>query len=309
LPVPIHFTIDQLLVLEATARLGSFSKAAKALHRVPSAVTYSVKMLEDALSLKLFDRSGARASLTPEGVRILEEARLLLRSGEQIQRLAGQLADEWEAELRIVVDGVLPMYTITQTLAALRMPDIPTRIRLDVEFQEGVVHRFLNDRCDVMLCLDILDNDPRVVRQPLPELELLLVCESKHPLAGLSDVTKSILQQHIELLVKDSAPQFVDVPKSSYLGSRHVVYLSDFHAKKQAIAAGVGFGWLPRYLIRSELEDGSIVPIHFNETSAWTYHPQLVTWKDSPLGRAGRQFVSTLLESIKAQRDNVAEND
>lgn len=70
-------------------------------------------MLEEALSLELFDRFGARATLTPEGVRILEEARLILRSGEQIQCLAGHLTDEWEAELRIVVDGVLPMHTIT----------------------------------------------------------------------------------------------------------------------------------------------------------------------------------------------------
>ena len=298
MPSPIRFTIDQLMVLEATARLGSFSKAAQELYRVPSAVTYSVKMLEEALGVSIFDRSGARATLTPSGQRILEEAQNLLDRGEALQRLAGQLSDDWEAELRIVVDGVLPIQPITQTLAALQMPDIPTRIRFDVEFQEGVVHRFLHDRCDIMLCLDILDNDQRINREALPSLDLLLVCSSAHALAQTENVTKSHLEQHIELLVKDSAPQFVDVPKASFLGSRHLVYLSDFHAKKQAIQAGVGFGWLPKYLMYDELESGSIVHLNTLEHSQWTYEPQLVTWKDRPLGRAGRQFVELLRARI-----------
>ena len=298
MPSPIRFTIDQLLVLEATARLGSFSKAAQELHRVPSAVTYSVKMLEEALGVSIFDRTGARATLTSAGHRILEEAQGVLMKGEGLQRLAGQLSNEWEAELRIVVDGVLPIQPITQTLAALQMPDIPTRIRFDVEFQEGVVHRFLNDRCDIMLCLDILDNDLRINKESLPSLDLLLVCGAEHALANLGSLTKSDLEQHIEILVKDSAPEFVDVPKASFLGSRHLVYLSDFHAKKQAIEAGVGFGWLPRYLIRDELANGRIIHLESLELSQWTYDPQLVTWKNRPLGRAGRQFIELLRARI-----------
>lgn len=299
MPAPIRFTIDQLLVLEATARLGSFSKAAKELYRVPSAVTYTVKSLEDALSLELFDRSGQRAILTPTGRRILEEAKSVLNEGERLQRLATQMSDGWESELRIVVDGVLPMRPITNTLASIHVPDVPTRIRLDVEYQEGVIKRFLSDRCDIMLCLDIVDNDPRIERRSLPDLEIVLVCSAEHPLSKLETIQKEQLEAHIELLVKDSSPQYIEQPKPSYLGSRHIVYLSDFHSKKEAILAGVGFGWLPRGLIQKELSQNLLHILNYEEGASWTYHPQIVTWKNTPLGRAGTLFLKQLIQHIQ----------
>ena len=75
---PRH-TLDQLLVLEAIARTGTFAAAARELHRVPSAVSYTVKTLEESLAVSLFDRSGHRARLTPAGRRILESGAEILR--------------------------------------------------------------------------------------------------------------------------------------------------------------------------------------------------------------------------------------
>jgi len=57
-------SLDALLVLDAIARKGSFAAAAEELHRVPSAITYTVQKLEQDLDVQLFDRSGHRARLT-----------------------------------------------------------------------------------------------------------------------------------------------------------------------------------------------------------------------------------------------------
>ena len=54
----MRLTFDALIVLDAIDRGGSFSAAAEALHRVPSAITYTVQKLEDDLGVQLFDRSG-----------------------------------------------------------------------------------------------------------------------------------------------------------------------------------------------------------------------------------------------------------
>ena len=72
-------TLDQLIVLDAVAREGSFAAAAQVLHRVPSAVSYAIKGLEDALGVSLFDRTGRIAVLTPAGRRLLGEAREVQR--------------------------------------------------------------------------------------------------------------------------------------------------------------------------------------------------------------------------------------
>ena len=59
-------TIDlaALTLVRSIARRGSFAAAARALGKVPSAVTYTVRQLEQELDVLLFDRRGNRAALT-----------------------------------------------------------------------------------------------------------------------------------------------------------------------------------------------------------------------------------------------------
>ena len=68
-------SLEALQVLDAIDRKGSFATAADDLHRVPSAVTYSVRQLESALGIEVFDRSGHRAVLTEAGLELLKEGR------------------------------------------------------------------------------------------------------------------------------------------------------------------------------------------------------------------------------------------
>ena len=106
MPLGPRFTLDQLLVLDAIARTGSFAGAARELHRVPSAVSYTVQALEDAVNVPIFDRSGHRAVLTAGGRHLLESARDLLTRARQLDAVASSLGDGWEPELQVVVDAI-----------------------------------------------------------------------------------------------------------------------------------------------------------------------------------------------------------
>jgi DNA-binding transcriptional LysR family regulator len=70
----VRLTLDALEVLDAIARKGSFAGAAEALHRVPSAITYTAQKLEEDLGVSLFDRSGHRAVLTEAGKELCVKA-------------------------------------------------------------------------------------------------------------------------------------------------------------------------------------------------------------------------------------------
>jgi DNA-binding transcriptional LysR family regulator len=54
-------------MMDTIARTGSFAAAARELGKVPSALTYSVRQLEDALDVLLFDRRSRQASSPPPG--------------------------------------------------------------------------------------------------------------------------------------------------------------------------------------------------------------------------------------------------
>ncbi len=99
----MRLSLDALLVLDSIARNGSFAAAAEELHRVPSAITYSIQKLEQDLAICLFDRSGHRAKLTAIGQALLEEGRQLLACASQLEQKMHSLASGWEPELRIAV--------------------------------------------------------------------------------------------------------------------------------------------------------------------------------------------------------------
>ena len=104
---PRH-TLDQLVVLEAIVEHGSFAAAGRALHRVPSAITYTVKGLEEAVGVEVFDRSGHRAVLTAAGQQVLAAGRRVLAEARSLDASARSLRDGWEPELRVVIGGRSP---------------------------------------------------------------------------------------------------------------------------------------------------------------------------------------------------------
>ena len=147
----MRITLDALEALEAIHRHGTFAGAAKALHKVQSAVSYAVKQLEDGLRVELFDRAGHRAVLTDEGRVVLEEARVLLARARRIETLAARFHEKWERRVEIVIDGILPMEPIMGVLRRMAEEGVPTHIQVKVEFLGGVQDRFEKDAADIML--------------------------------------------------------------------------------------------------------------------------------------------------------------
>ena len=70
--------IRQVQSFVHVAKLGSFSRAAETMGYSQSAITVQIRLLEEELGTKLFDRMGKKVSLTPQGKRFLEHANRIL---------------------------------------------------------------------------------------------------------------------------------------------------------------------------------------------------------------------------------------
>src|SRR3982750_4678161 len=92
-------TPDALAMMEAIAQSGRFAAAARQLGKVPSALTYSVRQLEDALDVLLFDRRSRQASLTAAGQELLDEGRRLLDQMDAAANRVKRVATGWETQL------------------------------------------------------------------------------------------------------------------------------------------------------------------------------------------------------------------
>jgi len=104
-------TPEALAMVDAIARSGSFAAAARELGKVPSALTYSVRQLEDALDVLLFDRSSRQAKLTAAGEELLEHGRRVLGEVDALANRVQRVATGWEASLTIAADGVISRLT------------------------------------------------------------------------------------------------------------------------------------------------------------------------------------------------------
>lgn len=86
--LPNTLPLDALRTFTAAARTGSFTEAAKAVHRTQSAVSMQIKRLEDEVGAALFHRQGRGVRLTPTGEALLPyAARLTALHREALQSL------------------------------------------------------------------------------------------------------------------------------------------------------------------------------------------------------------------------------
>ncbi|MCL1126367.1 LysR family transcriptional regulator [Shewanella surugensis] len=289
--------IDVFKILEVLVEEGSFTKAAERLHKAQSAISYQVKKLEQHLGITLFSRDQYRAELTPEGEIILAEGRKLLQNLANIEHLASRFSQGWESKLELVIDGALPMEPIMRALKRLSDYQIPTKIQLNMEFLGGVQHRFERDKADLMLVKDYRTG-PHYQPQALPEITSILVASYAHVLANKTQLSLYELQHHVELTIEDSSPEKTRQDELQFGGDK-VFYLSGFMMKKNALLMGVGFGWMPDFLIKKELTQGELVEVDFTGGSRFSFTPKLVSTLQRPLGRCGQLFTELILDEFE----------
>lgn len=287
--------LDSIRVLKTIVDKGSFAAAAKTLHRAQSAISYQIKKLEEVLNLEIFDRSEYRAVLTPAGQTILDEGTRLLSQAEHIEELALQLNQEWEPSFEVVIDGILEIDPIMAAMKHLLAEDIPTKISLTMEYLGGVQHRFDKNQADLMLVKEY-QKSTQLLSQPLPGVECLLCVGSSHPLAELPLVSIAHLKQYVELSVHDSSEQDLYDVEHMHFGGERMFFLSDFKSKKQALLQDIGFGWMPYYLVKKELEDNQIVEVNYEHGSRFTFTPHLVWRAEKKLGKTAQRFMHLLTQ-------------
>ena len=284
-------TLDQARALDALARAGTYAAAAKLLSKQHSAVVYAVQQLESQTELQLLDRSGYRTKLTPAGARVLEQCRRLLDVERDLAATCHAIKTGWEPRLRIVMDGLFPASAVLREVAKIAAPKTPTQVEVFAEFLSGVESAFLSSDADLMISV-VAPEATHLRSLALPPIPSYLVARRDHPLARARKVTSEMLEGHTLLTVRGSDPRLQ--LSTAGLQFAATIHLNDFHTKKDAILAGMGFGWLPAYLIDRELERGTLRRIAWPRGNTHTFRAHAYHRADRALGRAAQAVVQGL---------------
>lgn len=243
-------TPDALAMLQTVAATGSFAAAARALDLVPSALSYRVRQIEDALDVLLFDRSARQAKVTEAGAELLREADRLLTEIDAVANRVKRVATGWEPMLTIAVDSVIARDPLLDLATAFFALEPPTRLKLRDETLLGTIEALTSGEADLAIGAVIdaasLSFTATGIRSRLiGELGFIYAVAPHHPLARLPQpLSDAVLRQHRAVAAADSARQ--GTPMTVHLmGGQDVLTVPSMQAKIAAQLHGLGGGFLP----------------------------------------------------------------
>jgi len=287
----MRLTFDALIVIDAIERSGSFAAAAETLHRVPSAITYTIQKLEESLGVALFDRSGHRARLTPAGKELVVRGRKVIEAGLVLEGTVKRIATGWESELRITVGDIIPVTLLFPLIERFYAEHRDTQLRISREVLGGSWDALSNDRADLVIGLP--GEPPQLdgyASREIGVMSFAFVMAPDHPLAAKSDPITD--EDVLSCRVVAAADSSRSLPPRSVglLTGQDVLTVHDLETKRLAHLAGLGIGTLPRHMVIDDLAAGRLVERQRTSTPA-TGGPIHLAWNAQHQGNALEWFI------------------
>ena len=253
-------SFDALTVLDAIDREGGFSAAARALYRVPSALTYTINKLEADLGVALFDRSSGKPELTQAGRDLLQQGRVLLQQAGDAEQRLQHLSQGWESQLRIAVADIIPLQWLYPLLDSFYELGAMTQVQLLCEVYGGCWDALVAGRADLVVGAPG-EGPPSGTyhQQQLGVVDFVFAVAPGHALAEQPEpLAPDVIRRYRAVSAADSSRQLL--PRSSgLLGGQDVLTVPDQQSKLAAQCQGLGAGYLPRHLATAALKTGELI--------------------------------------------------
>ena len=253
-------TPEALAMLQAIAESGSFAAAARALGLVPSALTYRVRQIEDALDVLLYDRSSRQAKLTEAGAELLREGARLLAEIDAVANRVKRVATGWESQLTIAVDSIISKITLMELCEAFFALNPPTRIKLRDEALSGTLQTLTTGQADLALGVAV---EPGITsgiqNKVLGNLKFVYAVAPHHPLANSPEPLKDeLILRHRAVAVADTVQRGNGLT-FGLLSGQDVLTVASMQDKLDAQLRGLGGGFVPESMARVFIETGRLV--------------------------------------------------
>jgi len=251
-----------LEVIEAVARTGSFSAAAAELHRVPSAVSYTVRQLEQWLAVSLFERRHRDVVLTEAGRVFNEEGRFVIKKMLATRRRCQQVANGWRGQINIAVDCIVrPQRTRRLIVDFYRhFPDM--ELHIFPEVFNGVWDALADGRVDVAIgATQAVPVGGRFSFRDMGSLNWRCMVQAGHPLLKrATPLSDELLREWPSLVLEDTSRA---LPKRMTwtLDNQRRLVVPDWESALDCLAAGLCVGMVPGHFAQAWRVGGEIAEL------------------------------------------------
>lgn len=293
--------LAQLEVFLAVAKEGRFSRAAEKLYRTQSAVSQTIRKLEEELGEPLFDRSSREGVLTDAGRVLQEYAEKLVNLRADAQEALVELRELHKGKLIIAANELTVLYLLP-VMAEFRRLHPMIKVSILRALGSHIPDDLLRHNVELGL-LTYDPQEPQLHSVVVYQDELAFVVPPGHPLAPLKEVSIRQLgtESFVAHIVQSPYREKVIQAFRRYKTPLHMdVELPTLQAIKRFLVMGHGVALLPEISVEGELARGELVRITVKELQLHR-KLRLVYRREASLSHAARAFL-TLAEAIAQER-------
>ncbi|MDT8869773.1 DNA-binding transcriptional activator PunR [Vibrio fluvialis] len=253
------FSKSSLELLDTVARLGSFTAAADVLHKVPSAISYSVRQVETELGVVLFRRLPRKVALTPAGELFMQEARSLLRQMEELKAQTRRAAHGWQKTLKVTLDNVVKLDRMKPLVEDFYRTFEFAELQINMEVFNGSWEAISQGRADIVIGATSavpVGGDFEV--RDMGILDWAFVMSPAHPCVREQVLTEEFVSQFPAICLDDTSSVLPKRHTGHYPQQRRLL-LPNWYSAIECLKNGVGVGYMPRHMAQPLLASGQLV--------------------------------------------------
>ena len=300
------FDSRQLQAFVILARTGSFTITAREMFLTQSAVSHSMKALENDAGCRLLDRVGKKVILTQAGEQLLKHAEVVLREMTAARDEIEQLGRWGRGRLRIGATATLCTSLLPAVLREFKESFPHSHIQVEPGDSQDLVGRLEEQRIDLALILsDAADSRFELV--PIFSDELAFITDPLHPWAALGIPPRAEIAKQKLIIYRKSSQTFRmvdDYFRDEDIVLNTVMELGSMEAIKELVKLGLGVSIVAPWVVQRELEERSLVALPLGRRKLkrdWA----LAYWRGRRLTLAEETFVGlcrSAVENLRAER-------
>ncbi|WP_439146521.1 DNA-binding transcriptional activator PunR [Vibrio sp.] len=302
------FSKSSLEMLDTVARLGSFTAAAEQLHKVPSAISYGVRQVEQELDVLLFRRLPRKVELTPAGELFIEEARQLLRQMEELSAQTRRAARGWKKTLRLTLDNVVKLDKMKPMIEEFYQTFEFAELQINMEVFNGSWEAIAQGRADIVIgATSAIPVGGDFEVKDMGCLDWAFVMSPSHPCVREQNLNEAFVSQYPAICLDDTSSVLPKRHTGHYASQRRLL-LPNWYSAIECLKNGVGVGYMPRHIAAPIIEQGLLVEKILPEPSPQSHcclvwrkddNHKLIEWMIKYLG-SSEQLHQDWLEHRKA---------
>lgn len=250
-------TNNQLVILDTIVQNGSFKKASEVLFKSQSALSISIKNLEEELGFKIFSRDDYRPKLTVKGQRFYEKAKVTVNDFLELEVFGKELAEFEDPLISLSLDNVYPIDMVETVLKEFKRDHAHVKIKLTSDILDGGIEKLNEDKVDFCIAPEFFKEENFHFKEVTtvefasvisPTLKDQIINDPK----GIGTIP--------QIIVNSSArkPSGMTV---GVLKDGHHWFVGDQSLKKEFIIRAMGWGNIPTHQIKNELNSGKLVTL------------------------------------------------